>query len=98
MRHLDDANWQALQRGDAEAQGYFAAHLQAGCDTCETFLIEVEDPALDGATDALLISAGPPASRLDRGSAGRSQPSRASTSLSVLDGRITASAFSGSGL
>lgn len=59
MRHLDDANWKALQRGDAEAEAYFSAHLESGCEVCEAFLMNTADPALDGATDALLMSAGP---------------------------------------
>ncbi|MDQ3262376.1 MAG: hypothetical protein M3Y59_01755 [Myxococcota bacterium] len=56
MRHLDEHSWKALNAGDRETEAYFAGHLAYPCDPCERFLQEQDSPALDGATDALLLA------------------------------------------
>jgi hypothetical protein len=57
MRHLDDDAVRLIEAGDAEARAYFAAHLSAPCEVCETYLVGAEGPGMLGAAaDAALAA------------------------------------------
>jgi hypothetical protein len=55
MRHLDAVALKEIESGHGPTRAYFAQHLGAACEQCETFLLENTGPGwLDGAVDVAL--------------------------------------------